>query len=710
MRQYVGEKRGRLEGLDKATGRAQYAGDYHMENMLELALVRSTISHGTIRSIDFSDLPKDVLVFTGKDCAENIVADIFCDTPVLADDRIRYHGEPIAIIAADTREKAKEAAKLVKVEYDLLPVIRNVEDAKDPAMPALHGDTNLLAEFFNEKGDVEKGFEESFLIVEDDFETPAQDHGYMEPDACFAYVEDNRLMVHTSSQNVFADRVMICRALGLEPNQVRVRAAFVGGGFGGKDGHTCQIYPSLVSWLTKRPAKIVFDRQEVLACTYKRHGIRMHVKMGFSKEGKMLAFDGSALLDTGAYAGYGASVHGLFTEHFTGPYNIPNVRLRTETYYTNKPTAHAMRGFGAPQGAFATESIISRAIAKLGLDPIQMRSDNALEHGSIGALGQPMEHCVGLKDALKLVQESDLWKERETNTDPYVGYGVAGGFLSCGLGQKIPDSAKVSVQEREDGGFDIGVGLVDIGQGSATALAAMAADLLETDIENIHMTMADTDKTEDCGPTAASRSVFIAGNALIAAVKQYKKMKEAEACGIVLQPAAGEAAFPESSKDLGRIGFPHAMYTFVAQAVKLRVDPVTGSITLLDIAAATECGKVINPLSLAGQIQGGIGMSIGFCLGEDCSFKDGVLIHKDFATYLMPTALDVPNIASYHVDAYEASGPLGVKGAAEVSTVSIAPAINEAVRQASGAILNRLPLSREEILKALESCEENMGG
>lgn len=707
MRQYVGEKRGRLEGMDKATGRALYAGDYRMENMLELALVRSEISHGSVHTLDVSALPEDVLVFTGKDFAENVVADIFCDTPVLAYDRIRFRGEPIAIIAADTREKAKEAAKLVKVEYECLPIVRNTEDAKDPALPVLHGDSNLLADFFHEKGDVEKAFEESYLIVEDDFETPAQDHGYMEPDACFAYVEDDRLMVYTASQNVFADRHMICRALGLAPEQVRVRAAFVGGGFGGKDGHTCQIYPSLVSWLTKRPAKVVFDREEVLACTYKRHGIKTHVKMGFSKEGKILAFDGSAILDTGAYAGYGASVHGLFTEHFPGPYEIPNVRLKTETYYTNKPIAHAMRGFGAPQGAFATESIISRAVAQLGLDPIGMRLDNALVQGSVGALGQPMDHCVGLREALKLVQESDLWKERESNTDPYVGYGVAGGFLSCGLGQKIPDNAKVSVREREDGGFDIGCGLVDIGQGSTTALAAMAADLLETDIENIHMIMADTDKTEDCGCTAASRSVFIAGNALMSAVKQYKKMKEA---GLSSDIAMGEAAFPESSKDLGRIGFPHAMYTFVAQAVKLRVDPITGSVSLLDIAAATECGKVINPLGLAGQIQGGIGMSIGFCLGEDCTWKDGQLIHKNFATYLMPTALDVPNIASYHVDAYEASGPMGVKGAAEVSTVSIAPAINEAVRQASGAILTKLPLSPEEILKALEAREECVGG
>ena len=221
MKQYVGEKLGRIEGLEKATGRAQYAGDFRMENMLELALVRSDIAHGTIRNIDFSALPEDVMFFTGKDCAENVVADIFFDTPVLANEKVLFRGQPIAIIAADTREKAKEAAKLVKVEYDLLPVIRNVEEAKNPDMPKLHGDSNLLTEFFNEKGDVEKGFKESYLIVEDDFETPAQDHGYMEPDACFAYVEEERLMVYTSSQNVFGStlvslstsRILICTVL-----------------------------------------------------------------------------------------------------------------------------------------------------------------------------------------------------------------------------------------------------------------------------------------------------------------------------------------------------------------------------------------------------------------------------------------------------------------------------------------------------------------
>ncbi len=702
---YVGRGLGRSEGMDKAAGRAMFAGDYREEGMLELALVRSPVSHGVIEELDFSALPEDVLVFTAKDLAANVVEDVIEDQPVLAEERVRFLGEPVAIVAADTRERAKEAAKLARVKVKPLPVVRDVADAANPEFPALHEKGNLLVDFENEKGSVEDGFAESDLILEQDFETPVQDHGYMEPEACFARVdEDGRLLAYTSTQNVFHDHRMICRALGLPKEQVRVTAATVGGGFGGKDGNTAQIFAAAVAWLTKRPARLVFDRRESLETSYKRHGVRMHVKLGFSREGKILAFDGTGDLDTGAYAGLGPAVLGLFTEHFAGPYEIPNVRIKSRLYYTNKPVAHAMRGFGAPQGAFATETLINRAAARLGIDPIEIRMINALETGAYGALGQKMEHCVDFKGALALIRESDLWRSRETNTDPNIGYGIAGGHLSCGLGKNIPDTASVAVEEPEEGFYRIRIGFVDIGQGSRTALWAMAADALGTDMDHIELIMADTDRTMDCGSTAGSRSTFIAGNALLAAIRQFKGQKDG---GKLEGAITGEASFPESSKAFATAGFPHAMYTFIAQAVKLKLDPVTGNVVLLDVAAATEAGRIINPLSMAGQIQGGVAMSIGYALGENCMFEDGRLLNADFSTYLMPTAMDVPHIASYHVDAYEADGPMGVKGAAEVSTVSIAPAMNGAIEQISGAQLNSLPFDINKILQAMENKEEN---
>jgi CO/xanthine dehydrogenase Mo-binding subunit len=468
----------------------------------------------------------------------------------------------------------------------------------------------------------------------------------------------------------------------------------VGGGFGGKDGHTAQIFTALATWRTGRPARLVFSRRESLETTYKRHSAYMHVKMGFTRDGRIIAFDGKGLLDTGAYAGLGPAVLGLFTEHFAGPYVTPNVRVDTKLLYTNKPPGHAMRGFGAPQGAFATETLISRAASELGIDPLRMRMINALEKGSTASLGQKMEHSVGLKEALALVESSALWKQRKAGVDRYTGYGIACGYLSCGMGKSVPDSARVTLEAREDGNFVVRIGLVDIGQGSRTALQAMAADALGVELDMIIMEMADTAETDDCGSTAASRSVFIAGNAMLQAVEQYKAEK---AKGKTAVSVSGEAQFPESGMSFPSPGFPHAMYTFVAQAVKIRVDPLTGKVFLLDIFAATEAGRVINPLSLDGQIEGGIAMSVGFALGEDCMFKEGRLLNADLSVYLLPTAMDIPRIESSAVDSFESSGPMGVKGAAEVATVVIAPAIGGAIAEASGVWLSRLPFDMEKI-------------
>lgn len=693
---YIGQPIGRSEGMDKATGRAKYAGDYYAENMLHVAVVRSPVAHGYVRSLDTSDLPEDVLLFTDKDLAENVIDDIMCDEPVLAGKHVRYHNEPVALVAADTMEKARAAAAAVVVCCDELPVIHNVFEALEPEAEKIHDNGNELVHFQNEIGQVDQAFEKCDVVVEDHFKLPIQDHGYMEPEASYAFIDETgRLNAYTSTQNIYNDRRMICRALGLSDVQVRVQAATVGGGFGGKDGHTNQIFSALVAWKTKRPARCVFDRTESLTASFKRHGADVYVKIGAMKDGTLVAFDGKGYLDTGAYAGLGTAVLGLFSEHLAGPYVIPNVRIESYLVYTNKMPAHAMRGFGAPQGAFATETLLNRIAEKIGMDPIDLRLKNALEEGSVGALGQKMEHCVDFKGALRLVKESLLWKEREINTDPYIGYGIAGGHLSCGLGKNIPDNAKVEIIDRGSGVYDVHVGFVDIGQGSATALQALAADALETEFDHVHMIMADTDQSFDCGSTAGSRSTYVAGNAILNAVKNLKKQKTA-------QRSCGEASFPEPDKSYPTPGFPHAMYTFIAQAVKLRLNPVTGAVELLDIFAATEAGRVINPLSMAGQMQGGVVMSVGYALFEQCLFDENEkLKNGDLSTYLLPTSVDVPSIHSAHVEAYEKSGPAGVKGAAEVATVSIAPAIGNAIYEISGAALTELPFDRYKILNAL---------
>ncbi|MGN0204363.1 MAG: xanthine dehydrogenase family protein molybdopterin-binding subunit [Coprococcus sp.] len=692
MKKYAGTGRGRVEGMDKATGRAKYAADYYEENMLHIALVRSPHAHARIISVDTSQVPHSDWVWTCKDIVKNNVQDILPDQPLLAEDKVRFLGEPVAVVAAETPEEAKAAAAKVKVLYDPLPVVTDALMAAQPGCIRVHENTsNDVIHFENEKGNVAEGFAVSDLIIEDDFYTPVQDHGYMEPEACLAKIDDEgRLLVYTSTQNVFHDLRMVCDITGLDASQVHIHAATVGGGFGGKDGNTAQLYPALAAWKTKRPCKLVFTRQESLATTYKRHAVYMHVKMGFKKDGKIVAFEGSGYLDTGAYGGLGPAVLSLFSEHFSGPYNIPNVKIDSHLCYTNKPVAHAMRGFGAPQGAFATEMLISRASHMLNIDPLEIRYINGIEQGDAGGIGQKMRHYVDFKGALKLIEQSELWQERKNNSDPYVGYGIAGGHLSCGLGKNIPDKARARIEEK-NGHYTIYLGLVDIGQGSRTALQAMAAEELNTDFDNVTLVMADTDTTPDCGSTAGSRSTFIGGNAILDAIRRFKKGEK----------GMGEADFPESEESFPIAGFPHAMYTFIAQAVKLRVDPVTGQVTLLDIVAATEAGRIINPLSMAGQIQGGVAMSVGYAFGENCQFRDGRLLNDSMSTYLMPTAMDLPQITSLHVDGYEMSGPMGVKGAAEVSTVSIAPAIGAAINEVSKGRLNQLPFDIETILNGL---------
>ena len=692
---YVGKGIGRTEGMAKAEGKAMYAGDYYEENMLHVAVVRSPIAHGIVKCIDSSALPEDVYFFTADDLAENVVDDIIQEMPVLANTHVRYHKEPVALVAAETPEKAREAAASVKVICEELPVIRNVYDAMEPDAVKIHENGNELVHFYNEKGNTEEAFAACEYIVDGSFSVPVQDHGYMEPEASFARIaEDGRLEMYTSTQNIYNDQRMICRALGISASQVHVTAAVVGGGFGGKDGHTNQIFTALVTWKTGRPSKCVFDRTESLTASYKRHAAEVYVKIGVDKEGMLKAFEGRGYLDTGAYAGLGTAVLALFSEHLAGPYAIPNVKIESKLLYTNKMPAHAMRGFGAPQGAAATEILLNQLAEKLGMDPIDFRYQNALEYGSIGSLGQKMEHCVDFRGALKLVKESALWKERLTNKDPYIGYGIAGGHLSCGLGKNIEDTARVEILALGDDRYEVRVGLVDIGQGSTTALQAMAADVLETDFDKIIMVMADSDRSFDCGSTAGSRSTFIAGNAILKAAAQLKETKNGR--------GDGHAAFPESDKEFVTPGFPHAMYTFIAQAVKLRLNPVTGEIELLDIFAATEAGRVINPLSMAGQMQGGVAMSVGYAMMEQCLFDDqGRLRNPDFSTYLLPTSMDVSSIASEHVEAFEASGPLGVKGAAEVATVSIAPAIGNAIYEISGEVLHVLPYDKYTILTAL---------
>lgn len=692
--QIVGKDIRRVDAPNKARGLAKYTDDYSAENMLHVALVRSTVAHAKIVLVDTSNLDKDVYCFTAKDLKSNLLPSIMNDQPALACEKVRFLGEPIAVIAAKTLEKARNSAKQVKVTYEELPLVTDAINALKPDSSKLYESGNLCSDFHSEKGETEKALKECDLVLEDTFILPTQDHGYLEPEAAFTYIDDkSRLCLVSSTQNAFADRVMISSVLGIDLQKVHSKAATIGGGFGGKDGNTAQIFPAIVTHFTNLPAKLVFTREESLKFSYKRHSANIHLKMGFMKNGKINSYQAQVYFDTGAYAVLGPAVLSLGTEHLTGPYNIENVKLDGFLSYTNNTPASAMRGFGAPQGAMATESLINRAAKIFNIDEIEIRKVNAIHTGEVGAIGQKMEHSVGLYEALEKFSQSEFYREMKENKDKDIGFGIASGMMSSGMGKGIPDDATATIEKTDDG-YNVRVGVVDIGQGSETALAMIASDALSVPIDKIKMFMADTDETTDSGSTAASRSVYICGNAILKAAEQINEGKD---------KATFTSKFPENKTDVGIPGLPHTLYGFIVQGAKVKIDKTTGAVKVLKVHNTTEAGTIINPTSMAGQIFGGIAMSTGYAISEQIRYQDGNSKEDSFANYVMPTAMDAPKMTSDNVEIYEKTGPRGAKGVAEASTVALAPAIATAVNMISkNAHLNKLPLDRMEILKGLD--------
>ncbi len=709
MTTVVGSSFPRVDALAKVIGQAVYPSDCSFPNMLNLRIVRSTQAHALIKHIDTQHCNgiEGLYCYTAVDVQENRLGNIIKDQPLLAADKVRFYGEPVALIAADTPEKADLYANYIKVDYEPLPVVSDPQEAQKTDDPQIHETGNLLSHIPFQKGDMERAFQQSFLIQEDTFTVPVVDHLYLEREAGVSYLdEEGVLNIIAGTQNPFNDREEISRCLGIPIDKIRMRSATIGGGFGGKDGNTVQLFLALVTWKTKRPARLVFSREESLSSSYKRHAAKIKVKLGLDQWGLINAYQGTIEYDTGAYAALGPAVLGLGVEHAAGPYVIPNVQIDGYLYYTNKPPASAMRGFGVPQVAFAIESLLNRAAKILQIDPIKLRRQNALFKGAEGSLGQKMEHSVGLKEALDRLESSELWREKSLNTDPAVGYGMAAGYLSCGMGKGIPDTAKVEIQALPGGSYEVRIGTVEIGQGSSTLFIQLAAEELHVPPERIRVIMGDTALTHDSGSTAGSRTSYICGNALLKAIDNLQRQKD---LGVLYPIGVGEAVFPEEKHlNLG-IGWPHSMYTFIVQGVKVRVHRSTGEIELEDVFAVTEAGRVINPIALAGQIQGGVVMGVGYALMEQIDFGQGVPKQTSLSSYLVPTSLDSPNIEAVNVSAYEESGPLGLKGAAEVGTIVIAPAIAAAVNEVVNCPISELPITGQTVADYLVKSSKGGG-
>ncbi|MBI3455529.1 MAG: molybdopterin-dependent oxidoreductase [Candidatus Rokubacteria bacterium] len=742
----VGRPAARVDAEAKVRGTALYGDDYQPAGCLHLQIVRSPHAYAEMLGIDPAPalaLPGVVGVLTAADVpGGNAYGIIVEDQPVFCDKVVRYVGDAVAAVVAESRAVAEAGAQAVRVHYRALEPLLSPEAAGRPEAPRLHPAGNLLARPAVRKGDVARGFAEAAVVVEGTWQTQWIEHAYIEPEAGIAYREGDAdggtITLVVSTQTPYMDRDATARVLGVPPERVRVIQAVTGGGFGGKLDLSIQPYLALAVLKFGRPVKCAFSREESVLATVKRHPYRVRVRLGADAAGRLTAVDAEITGDTGAYASWGPTVITRACVHATGPYVVPYVRARGFLWHTNHPPAGAMRGFSTPQVAVATEGAVDLLALRLGIDPIELRLRNALRQGAVTATGQVLEGSVGLVETLEAVRE----KRRElAGRDPLpaedgpwiLGEGVASMWYGIG-NTALSNPAEVRVELEEDGGVHLYTSTADIGQGSSTILCQVLAETLACDLDQIRLTAADTRLTPESGKTSASRVAFIVGNAVRDAGQALVKtvagegasllgvapdrvrvragrVERTDARGVVgldavaraLRERAGQWAFrgyfdPQTTPlDQDGQGVPYQTYAFATQLAQLYVNRATGEVRVRRVIAAHDLGRAINPQAAEGQIEGGVVMGLGFALTEE--YLPGRTLN--FSTYLIPTALEVPEIVPILVESAEPFGPFGAKGVGEPAMIATAPALLNAMSRAIGTRIWRLPATPERVFRAL---------
>lgn len=743
----------RPDAIEKVCGTARYTDDLSFEGMLHARVKRAGVPHAILKRLDVSEaraLPGVVCVLTAEDIpGERNHGLVIYDWPIMigVGERIRYVGDALAIVAAETREIASQALSLIRAEFEPLPVVADPVQARQPQAPQLHESGNLLKHIKVRKGDVEQGFTESEVILEHTFHTPTTDHAFIEPECSLARpLPDGRMEVYVGSQIPYADRLQVARALGWPPERVRIVGQMMGGGFGGKEDIAGQIHAALLAHATGRPVKLLFDRHESLLVHPKRHATQIKVRLGAKRDGRLVAVQTELYGDSGAYASLGEKVMTRATTHSTGPYDLPHARADCYAMYTNNPPAGAFRGFGVTQSAFAIESMMDMLAHELHLDPIHVRRLNALRVGSITNTGQLLRESVGLVECLERLEEQlkSIAGERPFQPRSVPGaehlrraWGVAAAFKNTGLGGGAPDKAGAEVELFSDGTLEVRTSSAELGQGLVTVLRMIVAEEFGVPPERVRVLVMDTDLTPDGGPTTASRQTFVTGNAALHAARTLREAVVSTLSEKFDQPpeqirfveglaqvnghsiplgnvvdmlrAEGREAraryeyWAPATQPLGEGGDMHFAYSFAAQAAEVEVNLKTGEVRVLRVISALDVGRAINPLGLQGQMEGGVMMGLGNALTEEFIVEEGIVFTDRLARYRIPSIVQTPEIISIIVEHPTSEGPYGAKGIGEIVSIPTTPAITNAIYNATGVRVDRLPVDQEKILAALAS-------
>jgi CO/xanthine dehydrogenase Mo-binding subunit len=742
---YLGKPVPRVDGREKVTGKVLYPSDLYFDNQLYISILRSQYPYARIKSIDTSraeKIPGVVKILTHKDVPGiNAFGIAVQDQPVFCYDYVRYQGDAIAAVGAENPAIAEEALKHIFVEYEVLKPITTPEEALKEDAPRLHKNGNILNYKYFEKGNIHTAFDESDIVIEHEYQTQRQAHCYLETESGAAYYdEDGKLVVHVGGQYPHRDVVQLSRILAIPEDNIRAINSPVGGGFGGKDELTVQAYLALMTHITKRPSRIFLEREESFLAGGKRHPVKIKLKTGVNKDGKLTAMDFYALSDTGGYASLGGPVFNLTVEHSGGVYFFPHAEVEGHCVYTNSGFQVAFRGFGVPQSLFALETQMDEMADTLDIDRLEFRKINLLERGQKGAIDNEFPLSIGSHAIVNAIEKGDIYKNRnklKKTSKPHLkrGVGFALGLQGAGLGVGLPDFAHTRIRLLEDGTFRLYMGTSEMGQGNATCFIQIAAEIMNCELSDLSYILGDTGKVPDSGSATASRTIYAVGASIYYAAKRMKekiltlyngKKLEIRERTIYVddQPkqtllelareqeleTTGEFIVPTAKECLGD-GLPHILYGYSGHVVLVEVNTLTGETEVLKAECYLDAGTVVNIQGLEGQSEGGLVMGLGYALTENSIVKDGYYVNPRFATYILPTALDSPlDIKTVAVDVYEKSNPIGSKGIGEVVFTSVAPAVVNAIYDAICVRFYSLPVKPEDILLNLNYKIKNQEG
>ena len=736
----IGKSVPRKEGREKVTGSARYVDDLSFPGMLHGATVRSPAARGRIRAIHFAEgIPwHEFTVVTAKDIpGKNCIALLIEDQPCLAAEFVNHPEEPVVLLAHHDKYLLEEARRAVRIEIEPLPAIFSIEDSLE-RKEVIWGQDNIFKSFCVEKGDVDSAWGEAAFVVEGIYETGAQEQLYIEPQGMIARVsEAEGVTVWGSLQCPHYVHKALMVLFGLPHERVRVVQTETGGGFGGKEEYPSMIaaHAALLARKSGRPVKIIYDRAEDMLATTKRHPSRTRHRTAVTREGKLLAMEIDFTVDGGAYETLSPVVLSRGTIHAAGPYGCPNVRICSRAVATNAPPHGAFRGFGAPQSVFALERHLDRVAEAVGIAPEELRRRNFIHEGQTLAVGQVVKEKVDMNGLMERAFALSGYHEKRRkfaaeNSAARCAIRRGIGFASflhgagfTGSGEEYLAS-EVAMEAMADGTVHILAGSTEMGQGTNTIFAQIAAEALRLDCEQIRIVQPDTAYVPNSGPTVASRTAMIVGKLVeTAAVRllgtlhdsgfleqRYSAADFSRACGSYVAKRGALKSFVKYEHphdlhwdDQKYSGDAYGAYAWAVYVAEVSVDTRTAEVRVEDFVAVQEVGKVINPVLAAGQIEGGVAQGIGFALYENVVWQEGRMVNAQMTNYVMPTSVDLPVIRVYFEEIPYGRGPAGAKGIGELPLDGTAPAIANAIAFATGVDVRRVPITAEALLEMLEA-------